>query len=79
MNNKTSPDAVRQLWDDGAHAEAEARASVQRAAALRRQAVRALRSSGYTLEAAAAGLSISKQRAQQLAKEAERLDTAEAS
>jgi hypothetical protein len=64
------PEEVRQLWDDGAHAEAEARAAVQRAAALRRQAVRALRNNGYTLEATAAGLSISKQRAQQLAKEA---------
>jgi hypothetical protein len=61
------PDPVRQMWDDGVAAEAEARAAVQRAAALRRRAVHELRQQGYTLDAAAAAFGISYQRAQQLA------------
>ena len=61
------PNDVRQMWDDGAAAEAEARAAVHRAAALRRRAVRELREQGYTLDAAAAAFGISHQRAQQLA------------
>jgi hypothetical protein len=61
------PDHVRQMWDDGVAAEAEARAAVQRAAALRRRAVHELREQGYTLDAAAAAFKISHQRAQQLA------------
>ena len=61
------PDEVRQMWDEGATAEAEARAAVQRAAALRRRAVHELRHQGYTLDAAAAAFDISYQRAQQLA------------
>ena len=61
------PDEVRQMWEDGAAAEAEARVAVQRAAALRRQAVHELRQQGYTLDAAAAAFKISHQRAQQLA------------
>lgn len=61
------PGEIRALWDDGAKAEAEARDAVQRAAALRREAVHSLRAQGYTLDAAAAAFSISKQRAQQLA------------
>lgn len=62
------PDEVRQMWEAGTAAEAEARAAVQRAAALRRQAVHDLRNQGYTLEAIAAAFEISHQRAQQLAK-----------
>ncbi|MCJ0700259.1 hypothetical protein FRIG_03770 [Frigoribacterium faeni] len=62
------PDEVRQMWEDGAAAEAAARVAVQRAAALRRQAVHELRQQGYTLDAAAAAFKISHQRAQQLAK-----------
>ena len=61
------PDHVRQMWDDGVAAEAEARAAVQRAAALRRRAVHELCEQGYTLDAAAAAFGISYQRAQQLA------------
>ena len=61
------PDEVRQMWDDGVAAEAEARAAVQRAAALRRRAVRQLREQGYTQDAVAAAFNISHQRAQQLA------------
>lgn len=62
------PDEVRQMWEDGGAAEAEAREAVQRAAALRRRAVHELRNQGYTLDAAAAAFNISHQRAQQLAK-----------
>ncbi|WP_054146474.1 hypothetical protein [Frigoribacterium sp. RIT-PI-h] len=61
------PDEVRQMWDDGVVAEAEARAAVQRAAALRRRAVHQLREQGYTQDAVAAAFKISHQRAQQLA------------
>ena len=62
------PDEVRQMWEDGAAAEAEARVAVQRAAALRRQAVHELRQQGYTLDAIATAFEISHQRAQQLAR-----------
>lgn len=62
------PDDVRQMWEDGATAEAEARAAVQRAAALRRRAIHELRKQGYTLDAAAAAFGISQQRAQQLSR-----------
>lgn len=66
------PAAIRELWDDGVKAEEEARAAVQRAAALRREAVHSLRAQGYTLDAAAAAFSITKQRAQQLATDTNR-------
>jgi len=64
------PDKIRQMWEDGAAAEAEARAAVQRAAALRRRAIHELRDQGYTLDAVAAAFGISQQRAQQLSKAA---------
>lgn len=62
-----APESIAQLWAEGAAAEAEGRAAVERGAALRREAVRALRAEGYTLEAAAAVLGVSRQRIQQLA------------
>jgi len=65
------PAEVRRLWDEGARAEVEAREAVRRAALLRREAVHRLREQGYTLGAAAAAFSISYQRAQQLAAEAD--------
>lgn len=61
------PENVRQVWIEGAHVEEEARAALQRAGALRREAVRALRSEGYTLEATASALGISAARVSQLA------------
>ena len=64
------PDKIRQMWEDGATAEAEARAAVRRAATLRRRAIRELRDQGYTLDAVAAAFGISQQRAQQLSKAA---------
>lgn len=63
------PEAITHLWAEGARAEADGRASIDRGAALRREAVRALRAQGYTVEAAASALGISRQRVQQLAKE----------
>jgi hypothetical protein len=62
-----APEAVMGLWRQGAEAEVAARAAVEHAAAIRREAVRALRDDGYTVEAAAAALGISHQRVQQLA------------
>jgi hypothetical protein len=62
-----APQAVTDLWQRGAEAEAAARAAVEAAALMRRQAVRALRAEGYTIEAAAVALGISHQRVQQLA------------
>lgn len=61
-----APEPVAQLWKEGALAEAEGRAAVERGAALRRVAVRRLRAEGYTVEAAAAALGVSRQRVQQL-------------
>ncbi|QNE46136.1 hypothetical protein F1C58_03895 [Glaciihabitans sp. INWT7] len=61
------PAEVQKLWDDGSAAEITARESVQQAALLRRDAVRALRNDGYTFDAAAAALGVSRQRVQQLA------------
>lgn len=63
------PEAITHLWTEGARAEADGRASIDRGAALRREAVRELRAQGYTVEAAARALGISRQRVQQLAKE----------
>ena len=63
-----APADVRQLWEQGQRTEAEGRAAVERAAVLRREAVRALCAQGFTHEAAAAALGISRQRVQQLAK-----------
>jgi hypothetical protein len=63
-----APEDVLRLWEQGAATEAEGRAAVERGAALRREAVRKIRAEGYTVEAAAAALGISRQRVQQLAK-----------
>jgi len=63
-----APADVLRLWEQSQHAEAEGRAAVEHAAALRRQAVRTLRTRGFTHEAAAAALGISRQRVQQLSK-----------
>ena len=60
------PEDVAQLWSEGAEVDAEGRAAIERGAALRRNAVRALRGRGYTVEAAAAALGISRKRVQQL-------------
>lgn len=60
------PEDVAQLWTEGAEVDAEGRAAIERGASLRRDAVKALRSRGYTVEAAAAALGISRQRVQQL-------------
>lgn len=62
-----APELVVQMWREGVQAEAQGRAAVERGAALRREAVRALRAEGYTVEAAAAALGVSRQRVQQLA------------
>lgn len=62
------PEDIVRLWEQGAETEREGRATVERAAALRRAAVRELRAQGYTVEAAALALGISRQRVQQLAK-----------
>lgn len=62
-----APEEVAQLWRAGVAAEDEGRAAVERGAALRREAVRTLRAEGYTVEAAAAALGVSRQRIQQLA------------
>lgn len=61
------PADVVRLWEQGAQTEQEGRATVERAAALRREAIRTLRDQGYTVEAAALALGISRQRVQQLA------------
>jgi len=60
------PEDVLRLWQRGAATETEGRVTVERGAALRREAVRTLRARGYTAEAAAAALGISRQRVQQL-------------
>lgn len=62
------PEDVIRLWQEGAETERQGRETVERAAALRREAVRSLRAQGYTVEAAASALGISRQRVQQLAK-----------
>lgn len=62
-----APASILETWNDGARAEQEARSALQRAGELRRDAVRALRSEGYTVEAAAAVLGISAARVSQLA------------
>jgi hypothetical protein len=61
------PDDVARLWKEGADVDAAGRAEVERGAVMRREAVRELRQRGYTVEAAAAALGISRQRVQQLA------------
>lgn len=62
------PDEVAKLWKDSSAAEEAARDQQERAAALRRDAVRALRSKGYPAEAAAVALGVSRQRITQLEK-----------
>lgn len=62
------PEDVAQLWKDGTEAEEAARKQQDRAATLRRGAVRALRGAGYPAEAAAVALGISRQRVDQLDK-----------
>lgn len=57
-----------QLWLDAERAEAEARSVQQRAAKLRRDAVRKAREDQYTLEATAAAFGVSRARVQQLEK-----------
>lgn len=61
------PEEVIQLWREGSATEIEGRKAVEHGAALRRQAVRKLRAQGYTVEAVAAALGVSRQRVQQLA------------
>ena len=63
-----APEDVVQLWEQGAAAETEGRAAIERGAALRREAVHTLRARGFTVEAAAAALGVSRQRVQQLDK-----------
>ncbi|MCL2780336.1 MAG: hypothetical protein FWD74_02385, partial [Actinomycetia bacterium] len=62
------PQDVAQLWSQGARAEAEGRVAIERGASLRRSAVRALRERGFSVEAAALALGVSRQRVQQLEK-----------
>ncbi|MWV48424.1 hypothetical protein GRS96_03915 [Rathayibacter sp. VKM Ac-2803] len=65
-----APAEILAKWNEGARAEEEARAALRHAGDLRREAVRALRGGGYTVEAAAAALHISPARVSQLASEA---------
>jgi len=62
-----APADVLAKWNEGARAEAEARAALRQAGDLRREAVRELRDGGYTVEAVAAALQISPARVSQLA------------
>jgi hypothetical protein len=59
---------AEQLWAAALEAEEQARALQQRAARLRRDAVRTARAGGYKLDAAAAAFGVSAGRIQQLAK-----------
>lgn len=61
---------AEQLWDEARDVEDAARAALQRAAALRRQAVQQARADGYKLDAAAAAFGVTTSRIQQLAAEA---------
>ena len=64
--NVIIPEDIARLWRDGSAAEETGRAEQTRGAALKRDAVRALRAEGYPLEAAAAALGVSRQRIGQL-------------
>lgn len=66
---RVSAEAER-LWDAARDVEDAARAALQRAAALRRQAVQRARADGYKLDAAAAAFGVTTSRIQQLAAEA---------
>lgn len=66
---RVSAEAER-LWDEARDVEDAARAALQRAAALRRQAVQRARADGYKLDAAAAAFGVTTSRIQQLAAEA---------
>jgi len=59
-------DDVREAIETARQRDAEGRAALDEAAALRRRAVRALRASGLTQTDAAAVLGVSRQRVQQL-------------
>jgi hypothetical protein len=59
---------AEQLWAAALEAEEQALALQQRAAQLRRDAVRTARAGGYKLDAAAAAFGVSPSRIQQLAK-----------
>lgn len=59
---------AERLWAEALEAEEQARALQQRAAQLRRDAVRTARAGGYKLDAAAAAFGVSPGRIQQLAK-----------
>lgn len=61
------PDNITDMWREGIDAEARGRAEIAQGANLRRDAVRELRAQGYTVEAVAQALGISRQRVQQLA------------
>lgn len=60
---------AERLWDEARDVEDAARAALQRAAALRRQAVQQARADGYKLDAAAAAFGVTTSRIQQLAAE----------
>ena len=59
---------AERLWAEARKAEEQARVLQQRAAQLRRDAVRTARAGGYKLDAAAAAFGVSPGRIQQLAK-----------
>lgn len=63
---------AEQLWEQALQLEYEARALQQRAAELRRDAVRRARADGYKLDAAAAAFGVTPARVQQLAAESTR-------
>lgn len=67
------PAEVKELWDRAAAEEERGRAALQAAAEDRRQAISALRANDYTLDAAAAAFSITKQRVHQLAHSGDRI------
>ncbi len=60
-------DEAERLWDEARGIEEQARAALQHAAELRRQAVRRARADGYKLDAAAAAFGVTTSRIQQLA------------
>lgn len=66
---------AEQLWQQALQLEHEARALQQRAAELRRDAVRRARADGYKLDAAAAAFGVTAARVQQLAADAARSQT----